>query len=59
MLSSRVIGEGPLPGSAIIRVWLRIEYVLRDGDPIREDSTNQVVMVHQDGRWLMDAPPKK
>jgi hypothetical protein len=54
----QVLGEGDTPDSIVVEVTLTLTYVLGKSDePVQETSTNQVVMVTQDGRWLMDGPP--
>jgi hypothetical protein len=58
VVDAHVIGEGNAPGSATVEVTLALTYVQGEGDePIQEESTNQVVMVNQDGQWLTDGPP--
>jgi hypothetical protein len=58
LVAAEVIGEGDSPGSVTIEVTMTLTYVLGENDePIQEESVNQVVMVNQDGRWLMDGPP--
>lgn len=58
VVAALVIGEGDLPDSVVVEVTLALAYVLGEGgDPVQEESVNQVVMVSQDGRWLMDGPP--
>lgn len=54
----RVLGEGDAPDSIIVEVTLNLTYVQSESDePVQQTSTNQVVMVNQDGRWLTDGPP--
>jgi hypothetical protein len=53
-----VIGKGGTPGSVTIEVTLTLTYTQGESDePVQEESTNQVVMVNQDGQWLTDGPP--
>ena len=56
ILDAHVIGDGDVPDSKIIQVSLGIKYTLGDGTTDRMVSTNTVVMVNQDGQWLMDTP---
>jgi hypothetical protein len=58
VVDAHVIGEGDEPGSVTVEVTLALTYLQSEGDePIQEESTNQVVMVNQDGQWLTDGPP--
>jgi hypothetical protein len=56
--ASDVIGEGSTPGSVTVEVTLSLTYTQGESDePVQETSTNQVVMVLQDGQWFTDGPP--
>lgn len=53
-----LLGPGPSAGSVLIEVTLRTKYMTASNIyPIEEDSTYQIVMVFQDGEWLLDGPP--
>ena len=61
-----VLDEGDSPGSVVAEVTLSLTYVLGESEEpaegsaersVEEQKTNQVVMVHQDGQWLVDGPP--
>jgi hypothetical protein len=58
LVAAEVVAEGDTAGSAIFEVTLDVTYTLGEsGEPIQERKTNRVVMVRQDGKWLMDGPP--
>jgi hypothetical protein len=58
VVEAEVLGEGESPGSVVVEVTLTLTYVQGESDePVQEESTNQVVMVNQDGQWLTDGPP--
>lgn len=58
VIEVEVLGQGDPPGSVATEVTLNLTYTLGESErPVEEQKTNQVVMVHQDGRWLVDGPP--
>lgn len=58
VVEARGLGDGPEPDSQVVEVSLEVTYTL--GGERREDSAlNRVVMVRQDGRWLLDRPVER
>jgi len=60
VLDTKVVDEGNWPNTLLIEVTLEIEYTVgENSEPIREETTNTVMMVQHDGQWLMDVPPEQ
>lgn len=57
VLSTQIVGEGPMPSTVIVEVILQIEYALGKDDPIQTETTNEIVMLYHDGQWLTEGPP--
>ena len=58
VVEAEILGEGESPESVVVEVALTLTYTQGESDePAQEESTNQVVMMNQDGQWLTDGPP--